>query len=86
MERAESKTFHASAFPVNGVLNQFDVFMRIDEIYDDFESMTCENCINSFTSENYQDLLCKAGIKIDTRADAVEKDFGCNRFKINKDN
>ena len=56
---------------------------RIDEIYDDFESRTCENCIHE--KLNIQD--CKAGIirpysYKDLPYTFYNIDpFGCNRFE-----
>jgi len=51
---------------------EIDIF--IDEIYDDFESRICKNC------EYYKNGICVCDNSL-LVAYAVDKDFGCNKFK-----
>jgi len=78
MTREEAQTFHYNSMPVDGVINQFDVSMKINEIYDDFESRICENCEHYF--ENGKQCLNEESIAF-TSQEAIYYDDGCNKFK-----
>ena len=78
MTREEAK----KQFTMNGMAD-FNCFINeflIDKIYNDFESMTCDNCAykrdtdvnGNFMSNEYFCVL---------RARCENKDFGCNKFK-----
>ena len=67
--------------------NSFDTLTLVNDIYDDFESRTCENC------KHYSSGYCPANVfyiyneLIDKDEEIhlqCNKDFGCNKFE--KDN
>jgi len=77
MNRKEIKDkFRGKSFIANQVRQAFD------DIYDDFESRTCENCKQNDTMCTYQESI-KVYCKI-TRGEKYICDFrnfGCNRFE-----
>ena len=66
-EEAEDKAIELDDNGLNCEIQEL-----ISEIYDSFESRTCENCKYS-TNDNW---VCDAGIG------RPSKDFGCNKFDI----
>jgi hypothetical protein len=55
----------------------------IDQIYDDIQNQTCENCIFACEHNELQALYCTEGISSDYSLgeDIIEEDFGCNKFE-----
>lgn len=71
MTREEAKRVNV----LPGMVNSDIVKKVINEIYDDFESRTCESC-----KYHTKDLLCSLGIchfEINTDPDI----FGCNKWE-----
>ena len=65
-----------------------DIYRIIDDIYDDFESRTCENC-KYWKQENKAQKegstgMCKQYVDTDKyfSIGIVGKNYGCNRFKM----
>jgi len=61
---------------IKGSLCQEYGYQLTDTIYDDFESMTCENC--RYISEVTGDYFCTHNLN---RFNYTDKDFGCNKFE-----
>ena len=59
---------------MNAVIGMTEFEYKIDKIYNDFESRTCENC--KLINRNGYCLI------IDT---SPNKNFGCNRFERERD-
>lgn len=51
----------------------------INEIYDDFESRTCENC-KRYVPMKWTDFDNKCA-SMENKVSHVDKDFGCNKFE-----
>ena len=60
-----------------GLMVDFDVCDFINEIYDDFDRRTCENCRHS--NQTSYALYCRKDVKNLTIG--VAKCFGCNKFE-----
>lgn len=61
------------------VMESDEVLKLIDEIYDDFESRTCENCKHGEYEKNIKGIYCS--FVNYCGSDYMEKDFGCNKFE-----
>ena len=55
-----------------------DAIIVVDDLFDDFESMTCENCYYSDTSVEGT-IICRHDD--DAMPFHVPMDFGCNKFE-----
>ena len=64
-------------------IESYSVKKIIDSIYDDFENRTCENC-KYYDSFNESSGMC-ANISIQF-VNAVDSDFGCNKWELKNDN
>lgn len=65
-----------------------EIYELLDRIYNDFESMTCENCKYWTMNFHIGAGTCEKGIKqketIDTWYDTYI-DFGCNKFSCKEE-
>ncbi len=62
---------------VNYGMDVLSINDRIDKIYNDFGSRTCENCKYSY--EAGYSLYCRKGVE--SLPIGVSRDFGCNKFE-----
>lgn len=57
-----------------------DIEKHIDKIYDDFESRTCENCINYSDTEN-EGFWCEEFEESFININERPENFGCNKWE-----
>ena len=58
------------------------VDLLMNRIFDDFESRTCESCVNiSATVDEYENYYCMSNVSEDDDMSFVNLTFGCNKWE-----
>ena len=75
-------TAHQKRYRIE-IMGDGTFYNLIDQIFDEFDEQTCENCIHSHEHDELNALYCELDISSNSTfgQKVVDEDFGCNKFE-----